>query len=420
MLKNKLILKDNKKFFILFYLLFFFPYFIDVYFALNTISIPLFLITLIMCILFKNSIFNFSLSKQYKFLIFLFILITFLSSLNSFIIYNNLKPLKSFILLGVFLSSLIIFDYFNQTSFIKIVGFYKIVFFTLVVLGWISYFYDIKLFNYFRYPNNVFPFQEPSHFALAIGNISLPLLVFTGFFLNIFIILNLITLSLLFPSTVLLIYSFLGIIIFFFKKRINLLFKILIFFSFLLFIFQINFDGELFDYFFYRVNPSLSSDQIYNMTNLTYKQGWEFIYINLINTNFLGIGFQMMGSNKMILGDIYRIILNIYPTNYGQNLADGSFVMSKFITEYGFIAIIISFFYFMFILKFIIKFNSKISKIGLRLTDDDEKSKKIFFSELIIFSYFVNFFIRGINYFTPQLIVVFAAIILISHLQKKI
>ena len=37
----------------------------------------------------------------------------------------------------------------------------------------------------------------------------------------------------------------------------------------------------------------------------------------------------MMGSQKMHYGDLYNLIINVTQT-YGQNLQDGSFVMSKF------------------------------------------------------------------------------------------
>ena len=63
--------------------------------------------------------------------------------------------------------------------------------------------------------------------------------------------------------------------------------------------------------------------------------------------------------------------------------------------------------------------NSNLTKIKLRSKSGNDDFFKGFFCELIIFSYFVNFFIRGIHYFTPQLIFVFAAVILLISIKLK-
>ena len=66
----------------------------------------------------------------------------------------------------------------------------------------------------------------------------------------------------------------------------------------------------------------------------------------------------MMGSQKMHYGDLYNLIINVTQT-YGQNLQDGSFVMSKFLVEFGIIGVFISLLY----IKFIITFLLNIKKI---------------------------------------------------------
>ena len=61
--------------------------------------------------------------------------------------------------------------------------------------------------------------------------------------------------------------------------------------------------------------------------------------------------------------------------------------------EFGFIGIIITIIYVSFIIKFLINLNLNLKKIKLRSKSGDDDFFKVFFCELIIFSYLVNFFI---------------------------
>jgi|TARA_B100001093_G_scaffold390607_1_gene376933 hypothetical protein len=423
MILNKNIpISSNKLFSFLILFFFFIPYFIDVYFKLNSITIPLFIIATIINFLFIDEIQKFKLNKNYRIFLFLFLIIIFISSINSYFIYNNSKPIKSYLIISIFCTSIIIFNYLTICDLNKIIEKIKILFLVCIVLGWYSYFFEVYSFNYSAKVNNIFPFQEPSHFALAIGNLSIPLLVFTKIRFNIFILLNLFVFSLIFPSTVLLIYSFLNLFIFFIKKDFHIIFRvvILIVINILLMIFLI-YDSSIidFEYFINRIYPNYSYDQIYNISNLTYRQGWDFAFVNLKESYFLGIGFQMMGSEKMHYGDLYNLILNT-SHSYGQNLQDGSFVMSKFLTEFGIIGLFVSLLYIKFIISFLLKINKNLKYIHLKKYLNYNDFDKIFFSHLIIFAYSVNYFIRGINYFTPQSVILIAAILfLINSTQNE-
>ena len=418
MILNKdLPLSSNKLFLFLILLFFFIPYFVDVYLNLNSITIPLFIIATIINFLFINEIQKFKLNKNYSLFLFLFLIIVFISSINSYFAYNDSKPLKSYLVISIFLTSIIIFNYLCTCDLHKIIEKIKILFLLCVALGWYSYFFDVNSFNYTAKPNNVFPFQEPSHFALAIGNLSIPLLVFTKAKFNIFILINLFFFSLLFPSAVLLIFSFFNLLIFFIKKDLNIFLRIsiLIITTSLAIFFFLN-DPSIIDleYFINRIYPSYSHDKIYNISNLTYRQGWNFAYVNLKETYFLGIGFQMMGSQKMHYGDLYNLIINVTQT-YGQNLQDGSFVMSKFLVEFGIIGVFISLLYIKFIITFLLKIKKNLNYIHLKNYSGYNNFDKIFFTHLIIFAYSVNYFIRGINYFTPQSVILIAAILFLIN-----
>ena len=172
-------LSSNKLFLFLILFLFFLPYLADVYLNLNSITIPLFVIATIINFLFIDEIRKFKLNKNYSIFLFLFLIIIFISSINSYFVYDDSKPLKSYLVISIFFTSIIIFNYISTCDLNKIIEKIKMLFLFCVALGWYSYFFEVNSFNYSVKPNNIFPFQEPSHFALAIGNLSIPLLVFT-------------------------------------------------------------------------------------------------------------------------------------------------------------------------------------------------------------------------------------------------
>ena len=128
----------------------------------------------------------------------------------------------------------------------------------------------------------------------------------------------------------------------------------------------------------------------------------------------------MMGSAKTETGDITKMIYLI--TGYfGKNIADGSFIMSKLVSEFGIIGIYITFLYIKFIFNFFLNFNKKYKKI---ITEKNKIKKELIqkdiFCNIIILSYLINFLFRGINYFTPQAILLVAAIIYVTKNKEKI
>ena len=419
MILNKKFKANNSFLLLLFtFSLIFLSHFIMVFFSFKSLSIPIFMVSLVISILFIDEIFKFELNFKYKFFIILFLLIIILSSAHSFLFYSDSKPIKSLLLLSIFLNSIVIFNFFKNFTFSKILNLFKFLFIISLILLWVHFFYDIQPFNYSQNLKPVFPFREPSHFALTFGAICVPLIVFTSLRFNLIIMFNLFFFSLYFPNYTFLIFGLICFLIFLFKTNINILlkFSLIIILSILFF----NFNEFInIDYFISRTPFAGSHSNEQSFSLLIFKQGWEFIYLNLINSNFLGLGFQMMGSEKMHYGEIFYLIINTTKSIYGHNHEDGSFIMSKLLVEFGFIGIIITIIYVSFIIKFLINLNLNLKKIKLRSKSGDDDFFKVFFCELIIFSYLVNFFIRGIHYFTPQLIFVFAAVIFLISIRLK-
>jgi len=122
----------------------------------------------------------------------------------------------------------------------------------------------------------------------------------------------------------------------------------------------------------------------------------------------------------MHFGETYRLIFNFSDTISGKNISDGSFVMSKFIVEFGIIGLLLSLLYIKFIISFILRLKKNLKYINLKNYSNYNYFDKIFLSELIIFAYSVNYFIRGINYFTPQSVIFIAAFLfLINSTQNE-
>ena len=95
--------------------------------------------------------------------------------------------------------------------------------------------------------------------------------------------------------------------------------------------------------------------------------------------------------------------------------------MSKLVSEFGIIGIFITYIYIKFTFNFFLDFNKKYLKI---ITEKDQIRKELFqkdiFCNVIILSYLINFVFRGINYFTPQAILLVAAIIFVTKNKEKI
>ena len=78
-----------------------------------------------------------------------------------------------------------------------------------------------------------------------------------------------------------------------------------------------------------------------NISSLVYMQGWDDAITNIIRTNGIGLGFNMMGCDPLPLVGYRDTLINLDPELVGLNAQDGSFLVSKFISEFGVIGILI-------------------------------------------------------------------------------
>ncbi|GAA4649775.1 hypothetical protein GCM10023116_20560 [Kistimonas scapharcae] len=230
----------------------------------------------------------------------------------------------------------------------------------------------------------VFPFAEPSHFALAYFPFSLLYMLKEKS--NAFLVLPItLIFGISFPNLTFVIIFFIQLLILaplrylFFSFTLVLCISLLI--PFLEFI--------DFDYFTSRIifDPSNM-----NISNLVYLKGWEAAYIALSDSFFLGMGFQNMGFERTgyysdLLFLIYKGELNRY---------DGSFLASKIIVEFGFLGVLFSIF---------VTWQSLKSYLFLRATKFCEGDLVSIIYAVVTLAVFVELFFRGISYFSPNFIV---------------
>lgn len=185
----------------------------------------------------------------------------------------------------------------------------------IIVLGFTSLVVPISYLNYNNYAKSIFPFSEPSHYAITVGGI----LLAAGFYLPSLIRLGVVSsvlfFSLVYPSTLLLLLVF--IMLFSYYVRSFLSFGIMVFAMAVLGCLII-YCGVDVSYYEDRLSFDESTS---NLTALVYMQGWESAYRALLHTNWIGLGFQNMGSLEPgVYGERIFQIVGIY-----KNREDGGF-----------------------------------------------------------------------------------------------
>jgi hypothetical protein len=273
----------------------------------------------------------------------------------------------------------------------------------LCLIALITDFYFGKVF--YGRDKTIYPFGEVSHFALFFG----PFLLFYFFHISnfrkkLFFLLANSILAITIESFTLLIYIILtSLLLFKFKPKQLIIFLILAI-SFIIVISQNN-------YFLSRLDLSSQSN---NLTALVYLQGLIDAYNSLNTTYGIGLGFQMLGTQEP--SEIHYQIQSLLGqdrSGNGLNRFDGGFLAAKIISEFGFFGITLILFYLTILvrtyksLKAIIYWNLK----GV--------NKTYLFGMCIIYASSVEFFIRGVGYFSPSIFLLLVALQIVHHIKKN-
>ncbi|HUE91178.1 hypothetical protein [Pseudomonas sp.] len=265
---------------------------------------------------------------------------------------------------------------------------FVLIFLLVLFLGWIEIVYGVKVYNYSSLKKPVFPFSEESHYALTIGPLACIAAINKKFLFKVFVLLSVFAQAAFFPNLTLLVFCLVLFFVFWGSRHIFLICAMagggIVAASF---VFTVYSDSPTVEYFSSRLNISTEST---NLTTLVFLQGWDEAWRSLVNTNGLGLGFQMLGTNPP--GDIAERIFMLYGTDF--NRADGGFLASKVIAELGVIGLVITFFFIGFLLNYVFKAKTLFGC---------SEHRYILFLSTFIFAYLVEFFLRGYGYFSPGL-----------------
>lgn len=139
-----------------------------------------------------------------------------------------------------------------------------------------------------------------------------------------------------------------------------------------------------------------------NLSALVYLQGWQMLFEAFERTLGVGVGFQQLGVNGSEV-DAAVIIQNLIGDD--QNLLDGGMTTSKLISEFGIFGIIFIYTYLGVALKAVVMLRSSIR-------NPYSTPPIILLSAGIIVSYLLELFVRGAGYFTPGGLLALTALLL--------
>lgn len=331
----------------------------------------------------------------------------------SFISTGSFKPFISLVILFTLGMSLELGNHLAKLEYDKILGVLNIVALILLALGWSSLAIEPNLFNYSLLEKPIFPFSEESHFALSIGMISIAVISIARVRLAVFYTVNLAALSILLPNLTLLVFSIISAIVLSLRARPLFLFPALVIFATATAI-TIALSPSTQDYFASRLNLEDPT----NLSTMVWIQGWELAITNFVETKGVGLGFQALGLSTTTLPEISEKI--IHTSGVINNLTDGGFLASKLISEFGLIGLIISMAFAYFIIKYTFmlhNYHALLRKSPSNPNNVNIKKKIILLS--LAFPFLVEFFLRGYGYFSPGLIIAFAAMVALIKLRYK-
>lgn len=251
----------------------------------------------------------------------------------------------------------------------------------------------------------MFPFLEPSHYALFLGPFTFIYSVTNRSWNKRLISLAIVTMiSFMIPSTTLLTYAIitsLALILTLKTTAAFLAFPVIIISA------SIGVNTVMSnEYFTSRL--TFSSDTT-NTTALVYLQGLQDTQNSLELTNGLGLGFQMLGTQppSTYAFMIAKVMGNV---NGELNREDGGFLAAKIISEFGYLGIYLMFAYLLYCFKCVITTR----RILIKHRANDNITPLICYGIITTFS--VELFVRGVGYFSPG---VFIFLIAFFYLLNK-
>lgn len=390
------------------------PSCIFVVFQVSSLAIGLLIAALLVLVINQKSISSLRINPSI-FLVFL-VIFALLLVFSSYVYFTSreTKPLFSLLLFIVMFSAIILAKHINKLNYQPLANSILVLVIILIFLGWAKLFFPISCCNYHLHEKPVFPFSEESHYALALGLLAVSYSIVARRSWLIFIGANMFALALTYPSLALLLFAI--IILLVSTLRLDRLrFSIVVLLIPLLMVLLLSFLSTRYEYFSSRLNFRETN----NITTLVYLHGWQLAQKNLVETKGMGLGFQSLGLPNTHLTPLTDLLYEI--SGKQKNIYDGGFLAAKVIAEFGFVGVLLSLFYFIFILRFVFHAN-KTWRIIRRTTKSSARQffKKELLLSGIVFAFFIEFFFRGYGYFSPGLFIVAAALFAKAVMVKRI
>ncbi len=130
----------------------------------------------------------------------------------------------------------------------------------------------------------------------------------------------------------------------------------------------------------------------HNFSSLIYLKGWQDAIANIIRTNGLGLGFNMMGSHPLPDVPIRDILL--INGLLDLNNDDGSFLLSKMISEFGLFGV----FYFIWVIFDWLRHEVLCGKLECKLLREVNTIQGV-----LMFSFILTSIVRSTGYFQGSL-----------------
>jgi hypothetical protein len=390
-------------FFLYLSLVYLFPHFIFVYFGASSLAAGLVLLSSFILPVVFIEIVRATIPLPIVVLILISTIVLVLYAFYGYLSSGELKAFYSMSLMLLIVLAYKFFLFLDKLSFYSLMSTLNVFVIILFVMGWLSYFYGAPLHAYVDLEKPVFPFSEQSHYALSVGMFVVALISVCKIKMAFLYMGNLILQGILFPSLTLILFSFLcGLIIVFRARLVFALFWSIIFsFLFLsLVLYLFNYS----DYF----SSRLDFEAMENLTLLVWVQGWMIAATSLIETNALGVGFQVLGSSQTSLPHIANLIYDIYGAFY--NVEDGGFLLAKFVSEFGIFAILLSSIYLLWCCSYIVSLHRKRRIAARQVFMASNLLNKEIIAGGLLFSFIVEYVFRGYGYFSPGLVIFIGAL----------
>jgi len=159
------------------------------------------------------------------------------------------------------------------------------------------------------------------------------------------------------------------------------------------------------DYFTDRLDLTA---QTQNLSTLIYRQGWELVLDAVQRTGGWGIGFQQLGFvpfDSPSANVLFRILRS------DSNILDGGFVAAKLLSELGAIglALILAYIY----------LGARLGwKLRRSIASGTSLPPKLVFSGAVVCGYSIELFVRGLGYFSGSALLLIAAILMMRNVTR--